>query len=171
METVPETKVNFSRSFFFPRTSTTESVVSNQASSIVATSYYTSSQSLAISINLNLPSGQDQVNVTIRKEKIRPEIMGDYLISPFLTPGKPQGDVDANYGYSRTPPATLFILPGAAEGLLHITSYNQTFKMITGNFTFRINSDKDPQVATSTVWENTQIDVTGSFENLVVKPE
>ncbi|HSU50345.1 MAG TPA: hypothetical protein VLJ41_07140, partial [Segetibacter sp.] len=129
------------------------------------------SQALAVGINLNLPSGQDQVNVTIRKEKTKPGIVGDYVISPFMTPGKPEGEVDANYGYSRTPPATLFILPGAADGVLHITAYNQTLKMITGNFTFRINSDKDPRVATSTVWENTQIDVEGSFENLLIKPE
>ena len=106
----------------------------------------------------------------IKKEKIKAGLTGDYIISPFLTPGKPEGDVQVTYGYSKVPPATLFYLPGVADGVLHITGYNEKNKLITGNFSFRINSDKDPRTATTTVWENTQIDVSGSFGNLQIKP-
>ena len=170
-EKLPATNADYSRSFFFPRTGTTENVVTNESTTITLLSYYNSLNALAVGLEVNLPSGTDQLNLTIKKDKLKTGIVGDYIISPFLTAGKPEGDVDVSYGYSRTPPQTLFILPGAAEGILHITDYNEKYKLLKGNFTLRINSDKDPRVATTTVWENTQIDVTGSFENLQIKPQ
>ena len=170
VEIIPEATANFSRSFFFPRTSVSESVVTNQMSTIILNSSYSNDQSLVIGLEIVLPSGTEQLDITIKKEKIKAGLTGDYIISPFLALGKPEGDVQVTYGYSKVPPATLFYLPGIADGVLHITGYNEKNKLITGNFGFRINSDKDPRVATTTVWENTQIDVNGSFENLQIKP-
>ena len=170
IEKIPEVTASFSRSFFFPRTSTTESVVTNSSSAITVNSAYNSTQALVIGLNVTLPSGIEQVGLIIKKDKIKSGLVGDYVISPFLTQGKPEGDIEVTYGFSKTPPATFFMLPGAADGVLHITGYDPNKKLVKGSVSFRINSDKDPRVATSTVWENTQIDVTGSFENVQIKP-
>jgi len=169
-EIIPEATANFSRSFFFPRINVSESVVTNQISTIKLNGTYNNVQALVIGLEIVLPSGSEYIEITIKKEKIKTGLMGDYVISPFLTQGKPGGDVEVMYGYSKIPPATLFFLPGIADGVLHITGYDEKNKLVKGSYNFRINSDKDPRTATTTVWENTQIDVNGSFENLQIEP-
>lgn len=169
-EMIPPATADFSRSFFFPRTSVSENVVTNQISTITLSSAYNTARSLVIGLEVVLPSGNEYLEITIKSDKIKPGLLGDYIISPFLTQGRPAGDVEVTYGYSKVPPATLFFLPGIADGVLHITGYNEKNNLIKGSYSFRINSDKDPRTATTTVWENTQIDVNGSFDNLQIRP-
>lgn len=148
-----------------------EVVESSQASVVTVTGYYNNVKALSIGFYVTHPSGIDQLNLAIKKDKLKLGLVGDYIISPFLTPGKPEGDIDVNYGYGKISTSAFFVLPGSSDGVLHISSYNEKYKMITGNFSVRINSDKDPRVTSTTVWENTQIDVTGSFQNLEIKSE
>ena len=68
VEKVSEPSGNFSRSFFFPRNSTTETVITNQPSTVNLNSRYNSAEALVIGVNVTLPSGNEQVGLIIKKK-------------------------------------------------------------------------------------------------------
>ena len=170
---LPVSTASLSRSFFYPRTATSESVSysSNGDSSISKRSFYNSDRDLVIAFDVKYNIGKDGVSLVLMKDKIKPGLRGGYAISPFLTPGMPQGDIKAFYAYYKSESSTTFLMPGMASGVLHITEYNDKQKLISGNYNFRINTNQDPKGGPVAIWEDTQIDVSSSFENVQIKQE
>jgi hypothetical protein len=168
---LPASVASLSRSFFYPRTATSESVhySSNGDSSISKKCFYDSDNDLMISFDVTYAVGNDAVSLTIVKDQIKQGLIGDYVISPFLTPGMPQGDIKAIYAYNKSEYSSTFLMPGMASGVLHITGYNEKQRSISGNYSFRINTSQDPKGGPVVIWEDTQIDVAGTFENVLIK--
>jgi hypothetical protein len=78
-----------------------------------------------------------------------------------------QGDAQVNYRYNKNLYSYVEFLPGNAAGNLQITSYDELKKTIGGTFSFTINSFHDPKEGMN--WVETQIEVSGSFENVKIK--
>ena len=167
----PATNASLSRAFFYPRTAVAEFALytSNDDSIIIKRSFYNIAKDLVIDLDVKNSTGTDAVTLIIPKDRIKAGIIGEYIISPFLTPGMPQGDIKATYIYKKSASSSTFLLPGMANGILKLTGYNQKLNLISGNFNFRINTDQDPKGGPVVIWEDTQIDIGGSFENLQIK--
>src|SRR5262245_52391889 len=92
---LPASTASLTSSFFYPRTTTVESVFysSKNDSSIIVKGLYNSDKDLVIDFDVKYALGKDGVSLILAKDKIRTGLTGDYIISPFLTAGMPQGDI------------------------------------------------------------------------------
>lgn len=170
---LPLSKANLSRTFFYPDNNSSEvaSYTSSNDEYITKNTFYNSEGALLMRFDAAYPNGNDGVSLSIAKEKLKPGLVGDYVIAPFLQVGAPEGDVRAMYIYNKSEASTTILMAGTSTGSLQITAYNKQKNLISGQYNFQLQTNQDPKGGPVVIWRNTTVTVRGSFENVLIQPE
>lgn len=159
----PETTATLSRSFNYTADQVS-AAVSYPVSMVRTAALHTGNGSLLITFDTDYPNGRDNFSIVLPAAGLKPGYVGEY---PILQASAPQNEL--TYFYRLTESASNRWFPGAAQGVLKITSYNDLFKTLTGTIAFTITTNTDPVEAPPKPARPTVIAVVCTFEHLGIK--